>query len=82
MSVLEPPSLHFCALVFGTRLICAGDRTDALLKATVNRPSREPFTDDTGCDCERWRYSANDAITTFIVRSRRIISIEQRVGVG
>jgi len=66
--------MHFRALVFGTRLIRHGDRADLLLKATRSLPHRDAFG-----DCERWRYSETGTTTTFTVRARRIVSIEQRI---
>ena len=64
----------FRALVFGTRLIRHGDRAELLLKATPSRPRREAAADD----CECWRYSETGTTTTFTVRARRIVAIEQR----
>ena len=66
--------MHFRALVFGTRLIRHGDRADLLLKATCSQPHRDAIG-----DCERWRYSETGTTTTFTVRARRIVSIEQRI---
>ena len=67
--------MHFRALVFGTRLIRPGDRADLLLKASSSQPHR-----DAAGDCERWRYSETGTTTTFTVRAKRIVSIEQRIG--
>jgi hypothetical protein len=66
----------FRALVFGTRLIRRGDRAELLLKATCVPPSRQPFDDASG-HAERWRFDDTGVTTIFIIRSRRIVSIEQ-----
>ncbi|HEX4480305.1 MAG TPA: hypothetical protein VH082_05815 [Rudaea sp.] len=63
----------FRALVFGTRLIRRGDRADSVLLATNTQPAREPCGEG-----EHWRFRDAGTITTFIIRSRRIVSIEQR----
>ena len=66
----------FRALVFGTRLIRHGDRAELLLKATRSQPRRESV----GENSESWRYSETGTTTTFTVRARRIIAIEQCIG--
>jgi hypothetical protein len=67
--------MNFRALVFGTRLIRHGDRAELLLKASRTPPHRDAIG-----DCEHWRYIETGTTTTFTVRARRIVAIEQRVG--
>jgi hypothetical protein len=67
--------MNFRALVFGTRLIRHGDRVERLLKAIRSKPHRDAVG-----DCERLHYSETGMTTTFTVRARRIVAIEQRIG--